>query len=72
MLISQLPLEIRERAQQCQKEEKDIDVFIKNTDDLGFAFDWEETDEGWEYWNDFYKAKNPNEVNVLLEKYSKK
>lgn len=49
MLISQLPPEIREVALQRQRECKDI-FYDKNSDDLEWAFIWDETPEGGDYW----------------------
>lgn len=49
MLISELPEDIREIALQRQKECKDL-CYDKNTDDLSWAFIWEVTPEGHDYW----------------------
>lgn len=49
MLISELPEDIREIALQRQKECKDL-RYDKNTDDLSWAFIWEVTPEGHDYW----------------------
>lgn len=60
MLISQLPKDLRDKAQQNQLNEKDVEMFKRDSDCLGWAFDWEETDEGYEFWEELYRADNPN------------
>lgn len=73
MLISQLPDALKEKALSLQKAEKQKE-YKKDSDDLGWAFDWEyekETDgnnvnvyrrDRWKFWKTVFDAKNPNEI----------
>lgn len=49
MLISQLPLEIRQKALENQEDENS-QLYSSRTDNLFKAFCWEDTKEGYEYW----------------------
>jgi len=53
MRISELPQKVREKALEYQRNETS-DSYSKKTDDLHDAFDWWKTDEGCDYWDDFY------------------
>jgi hypothetical protein len=46
-LISKLPNEIKKKA---------LNYNVTKTNDLVCAFDWSETREGWEIWNEIYKG----------------
>jgi hypothetical protein len=52
MKISQLPKDIKKRALEYQKN-ADISWY-KKTDELHDAFYWEDTEEGYDYWNDWH------------------
>ena len=49
MKISELPNEVKKKALEYQRNEKDK-RFDKNTDDLWDAFNWKDTIEELEYW----------------------
>ena len=50
MKISQLPPDIREIALQRQREEQNP-IYNQNSDYVFHAFDWEDTEEGYNTWN---------------------
>jgi hypothetical protein len=52
MKISQLPPGIKEKA--IAYREVAADYWDKETDNLLLAFDWEETSEGRDYWNEWH------------------
>jgi hypothetical protein len=52
MKISELPRELREKALRYQK----ADVCNKETDNIGFAFNWGDTKEGYAYWKELHHA----------------
>jgi hypothetical protein len=54
MKISELPEEVKVLALLRQKECNHSD-FWKTTDDLNSSFDWEETKEGFSYWEKWHK-----------------
>jgi hypothetical protein len=49
MKISELPPNIREKALKYQRNETDP-TYSKETDIIEYAFDWENTKEGDDYW----------------------
>lgn len=51
MKISQLPPKIKEKALEYQRNAK-APPMDKTTDNLDYAFDWQFTDEGFDYWAD--------------------
>jgi hypothetical protein len=53
MKISQLPQEVKEKALRYQKN-ADEEHWEKTTDYLGDAFDWEATEEEYDYWEKWY------------------
>lgn len=53
MKISELPRELREKALRHQK----AGVCDKETDNIGFAFEWGATEEGYAYWKELYNAE---------------
>ncbi len=57
MLISELPQELKELALEYQRNEKDIEFFTKDSDDLNLAFDWEESKEGWVFWIELHNRE---------------
>ena len=56
MKISELPEEIRKVALLRQQECKDPD-YEKNTDELEEAFEWDDTEEGEDYWGELDEAE---------------
>jgi hypothetical protein len=56
MKISELPEEVRAKA---------FKYFSKGTDDLVAAFDWENTKEGYKYWDEWHDRK-PSNINSLI------
>jgi len=67
MKISELPQEIREKALEYQRNEKDI-AYRKDSNDLGSSFDWESTKEGYAYWK---KLQNQNVIEAIKESKGK-
>ena len=77
MLISQLPQEIKEKALSLQKQIKS--PYKKDTDDLGWAFDWEYQKqsneniyllrERWKFWKQCHDAKSPNDLPIHIPDY---
>lgn len=61
MLISELPPDIREIALQRRRECKDLHC-DKNTDDLSWAFIWEVTPEGHDFWSDLNDKEIPTQT----------
>jgi hypothetical protein len=55
MKISQLPQKVKVRALEYQKESKGKLVWNKTTDNLQHAFDWESSEEGYDYWIKWYE-----------------
>ena len=78
MLISQLPANIKDKALSLQKKETK-QPYKKDTDNLGWAFDWEYQKqsnenisllrERWKFWKQCYDAKSPNELPSILSDY---
>jgi hypothetical protein len=54
MKISELPFEVKVLALLRQKEIVSKYYRDKKTDDLDLAFDWSETEEGFNYWEKYY------------------
>jgi hypothetical protein len=54
MKISQLPEDVNIKALENQKESKGRLVWDKKTDNLDQAFDWEDSEEGHDYWRYWY------------------
>ena len=55
MLISELPKEIRKKALKYQMEDRKY----LGTDELLYAFCWETTKEGFDYWEDWCDLELP-------------
>jgi hypothetical protein len=69
MKISQLPEDVKIKALEHQKESKGKLVWDKKTDYLQNAFDWEDSEEGndyWKHWDDkeYIKVKLSNKTFV--------
>jgi hypothetical protein len=58
MKISELPKEIREKALKYQK----LDGYNLKTDILDKAFCWNDTKEGYSYWNDLDDQEPQKEI----------
>ena len=56
MRISELPQEVKEKALEYQRN-CNTSWSMRTTDALVYAFDWEKTKEGFDYWNDWHKLK---------------
>ncbi len=75
MKISELPQEIKELALLRQKE--CVPPFHdKKTDELCLAFNWSETKEGFDYWEEYYRTRfktiepktDKEEITDIIEK----
>jgi hypothetical protein len=55
MKISQLPQEVKEKALEYQRNADQY--WRKTTDNLRDAFDWEASEEGYDYWNEWQAKK---------------
>jgi hypothetical protein len=66
MKISELPTEIREKALEYQRNEIDPD-YCKGSNLLQDAFNWEQTDEDFDYWLELCnkKAEAIQDQNVI-------
>jgi len=53
MKISELPNEVKKKALEYQRNNKDK-YYDKNTDILSDAFNWKITFEDYDYWDDWY------------------
>lgn len=62
MKISELPEGIKEKALEYQKDSLGYD---KNTDSLDNAFEWAETDEDDDYWDEWYHKKPPKPESLI-------
>jgi len=63
MKISELPEDVRKKALNYQK--LGVDFHSKKSDHLAAAFDWEKTNEGFDYWNEWAIQKNNNPINYF-------
>jgi hypothetical protein len=65
MKISQLPPEIKEKAI-AYRDVAYQDVWNKKSDSLQIAFSWRETNEGFEYWEN-WAARKENEFDLKYQ-----
>jgi hypothetical protein len=63
MKISELPEDVQKKALEYQKEQGDFNC--EKSDYLAAAFDWEKTNEGFDYWNEWSFKKNNNLLNYF-------
>ena len=56
MKISELPEEVKAKALEYQKNERNP-FFNNESDDLKVAFEWNNTEEGYDYWGKWYDKK---------------
>jgi hypothetical protein len=64
MKISELPLEVMKDAMRYQREEKDTD-YDKATEDLYISFNWDNTIEGYKYWNEWDNKEAPKPESLI-------
>lgn len=62
MKIIELPEDLKAKALEYQKNETDT-VYNKNTDSLLEAFNWDNTKEGLDFWEELHEA-DPNKIEV--------
>ena len=55
MKISELPEDVQKKALEYQKEQGDFNC--EKSDYLAAAFDWEKTNEGYDFWNEWRLKK---------------
>ena len=60
MKISELPQDVKEKALEYQRNDNTT-WCSRTTDILIVAFDWKETKEGFDYWNDWDLKKHTKE-----------
>jgi len=73
MKISELPEDVRKKALNYQNQQGDFND--KKSDYLGAAFDWEKTNEGFDYWNEWsikLNIKPFNYYDTITNPYVKK
>jgi hypothetical protein len=63
MKISELPEDVQKKALEYQN--KQVDFNYVKSDHLAAAFDWEKTNEGFDYWNEWSIKKNNNPLNYF-------
>ena len=63
MKISELPEDVQKKALEYQKQQRDFNSV--KSDRLAAAFDWEKTNEGFDYWNKWSFKKNNNPLNYF-------
>jgi len=63
MKISELPEDVRNKALDYQNKQGDFNC--KKSDYLAAAFDWEKTNEGFEYWDEWSLKGNNNPLNYF-------
>jgi hypothetical protein len=68
MKISQLPPEIKEKAI-AYRESADKEVWNTKSDILATAFDWYNTSEGRDYWNEWHNK--PFDITLQLQQLNK-
>ena len=70
MKISELPEEVKLKALEYQKNE--TDYYERDTDILGWAFDWAKTNEGndyWYYWHNKLPEKQTEDLHNIKQYY---
>jgi hypothetical protein len=63
MKISELPEDVKKKALYYQSIQGDFND--EKSDHLAAAFDWEKTNEGFDYWNEWSIKKNNNPLNYF-------
>lgn len=70
MYISELPQDVKEKALEYQRKEKS---YNETTDILAAAFDWQNTTEGYDYWNDWHEKKSdkPKQYQIGIDTFTR-
>ena len=68
MKISELPEEVRLKALEYQKNETD-EYYGRDTDILGWAFDWAKTNEGNDYWYYWHNKLPEKQTESLMHTF---
>ena len=65
MLISDLPEDYKEKALSLQKEETGK-YFQNDSNQLFWAFDWENSPQGYYFWNECDEARTVQDLPTLV------